>query len=65
MLYKTPTGRELLGSVEQGAEAVQHPCAIQACRIMKPHEGQKGPELLLVVPVRPASSHQGFDEIRG
>lgn len=32
--YEPPTGRELLGSVEQGGwrgtEAVQHPSAIQA-----------------------------------
>lgn len=63
MLYKIPTGRELLGSVEQGAEAVQQPCAIQACRIVKLHEGQKGPELLILVPVRPASPYHGFDQI--
>lgn len=30
IVYAPPTGRELLGSLEQGAGAVQHPSAIQA-----------------------------------
>lgn len=36
----------------RGTEAVQHPSAIQAWRIMRPHEGQKGPKLLILFFVR-------------
>lgn len=60
MLYKPPTDRELLGSLEQDTKVVQFPCAIEDSRITKPHESQKDPELLILVPACPASSH---DEI--